>query len=121
MPVPDKSSLDRKRLGSNFSPSTTTTLAEAFPIKVSDHSRTGLVGQIQGRLSGLITVRGRSIPGLAVVIVSLGGCRRTKPQIVAGDSGDPMGGIERSEGSDESAAAIGCNHRHDVHVVVKKV
>jgi hypothetical protein len=52
---------------------------------------------------------------------SLAGCRRTKLQILARDSRDPMGGIERCEGPHESAAAIGCNHRHDVHVVAKKV
>ena len=53
--------------------------------------------------------------------VSAGGCRRTKLQILSLDSRDPVGGIERSEGPHESAAAIGCNHRHDVQVVVKKV
>lgn len=61
----------------------------------------------------------RSIPELAAVIVS--GCPRTKFRILAGDSRDPMGGIERSEGPHESAAAIGCNHRHEVHVVAKKL
>ena len=61
------------------------------------------------------------VSGLAAVIVSTGGCRRTRLQILACDSRDPVGGIERSEGPYESAAAIGCNHRHDVHVVAKKV
>ena len=61
----------------------------------------------------------RSIPELAAVIVS--GCPRTKFRILAGNSRDPMGGIERSEGPHESAAAIGCNHRHEVHVVAKKL
>jgi hypothetical protein len=45
--------------------------------------------------------------GLAVVIVSLGGRGRTKHQILAGDSRDPMDGIERSKDAHESAAGIG--------------
>src|SRR6516225_2701028 len=52
---------------------------------------------------------------------SRAGCRRTRRQVLARDSRDPVGGIERSEGPHESAAAIGCNHWHDVHVVAKKV
>ena len=74
-------------------------------------------GGYKGRLPGLISVH-QIHPA---VIVSVAGCRRAKPQILARDSRDPVGGIERSEGPHESAATIGCNHRHDVQIVAKKV
>ena len=79
-----------------------------------------VVGLVIGTLVGT-TGLARSTAGLAVVIVSADGCRRTRVQILARDCRDPAGGVEQSEGPHESAAAIGCNHRHDVHVVAKKL
>jgi hypothetical protein len=47
--------------------------------------------------------------------------RRTRLQILARDFRHPKSGNERTVDSDESAAAIGGNHRHEVDVVPKKL
>src|SRR5215470_10235158 len=48
-------------------------------------------------------------------------CRRTRFQTLARDFLDPVSSIEGSKGSDESAAAIGGNHRHDVDFAAEKL